>query len=70
MHLEVWDDYEESVVTKSAAEWIFPDGPEGGGGNEPWVFLIDSNGVITQRWDNVTNEAQLRAALDTLDTPS
>lgn len=70
VHLEVWDDYEESVVTKSAAEWIFPDGPEGGGGNEPWVFLIDSNGVITQRWDNVTNEAQLRAALDTLDTPS
>jgi hypothetical protein len=70
VHLEVWDDYEASVVTKAAAEWIFPDGPDGGGGNEPWVFLIDRNGVVTQRWDNVTNETQLRAALDTLDTPS
>jgi hypothetical protein len=70
VHLEVWDDYEASVVTKAAAEWIFPDGPDGGGGNEPWVFLIDRTGVITQRWDNVTNETQLRAALDTLDTPS
>lgn len=70
VHLEVWDDYEESVVTKAAAEWIFPNGLEGGGGNEPWVFLIDGNGTITQRWDNVTNETQLRAALDTLDTAS
>ncbi len=61
VHLEVWDDYEESVVTKAAAEWIFPNGPDGGGGNEPWVFLIDGDGVVAQRWDNVTNQTQLRA---------
>lgn len=65
VHLEVWDNYEESIVTKAAAEWIFPNGPDGGGGNEPWVFLIGRDGVITDRWDNVTNETQLRQALDT-----
>lgn len=64
VHLEVWDNYEESIVTKASAEWIFPNGPDGGGGNEPWVFLIGSDGVITDRWDNVTNETQLRQALD------
>ena len=67
VHLEIWDDYEESVVTKAAAQWIFPNGPDGGGGNEPWVFLIDGDGIISQRWDNVTNETQLREALDQLE---
>lgn len=70
VHLEVWDDYEESVVTKAAAEWIFPNGPDGGGGNEPWVFLIDGDGVVAQRWDNVTNQTQLREALDELEPPT
>lgn len=66
VHLEVWENYEESVVTKAAAEWIFPDGADGGGGNEPWVFLIGADGVITHRWDNVTNAEQLRVGLDSL----
>lgn len=64
VHLEVWDNYEESIVTKASAEWIFPNGPDGGGGNEPWVFLIGGDGLVTHRWDNVTNETQLRQALD------
>lgn len=64
VHLEVWNDYEAQSVNAAAAEWILPDGPDGGGGNEPWVFLIGGDGTIAQRWDNVTNAAELSAALD------
>ena len=60
IHLEVWEDFEAERLNTAAAEWIVP---TGGGGNEPWVFLVDADGVITDRWDNVASEPELRAAL-------
>jgi len=63
VHLEVWSDYEASEVNRAAAEWILPNGPTGDG-NEPWVFLIGTDGTIVERWDNVTNGAALGMALD------
>lgn len=61
IHLEVWRDYANQAVNKSAADWVFP--TQQGDLTEPWVFLVDKKGVITQRWDNVVDERDLRASV-------
>lgn len=61
VHLEVWKDHAEQEVNEAAAEWILP--TSGAGGNEPWVFLVDADGVITARWDNVLDMEELEALL-------
>ncbi|MEA2827964.1 MAG: hypothetical protein QOG43_2403 [Actinomycetota bacterium] len=64
IHIEVWRDFQNSVVNKAAAEWIFPD--PAGGLNEPWVFVIGGDGVITARFDNVATRAELEPLLQAL----
>ena len=58
VHIEVWKDFEEETLNKAAAEWIWPD--RAGDPAEPWVFLVDGDGMIVERWDNVATEASLR----------
>lgn len=60
-HIEVWNDFDAEAVNREAAEWIVRDGAEI---HEPWAFLVDRQGTIVKRWDNVTNEAELSAAID------
>lgn len=60
VHLEVWADFETRELNPSAAEWIVRGN---GDGNEPWVFVVDADGVITHRFDNVANQAVLDAAI-------
>lgn len=62
VHIEVWHDFDEQQLTDAAAAWIQTDV----GGNEPWVFLIDANGDIIARWDNVLDVDELEAALEAL----
>ena len=62
VHLEVWEDFENAVLNDAAAEWVAPEGIERAA--EPWVFLVDSTGTITTRWDNVASREELTAALD------
>lgn len=62
IHLEVWRDFENTVMNKAAAAWIWPDGE--GDAAEPWVFLVGPDGIITDRWDNVATEASLTAAVE------
>jgi hypothetical protein len=62
IHLEVWQDFEANQLNPAAAEWIAPT-PETQGG-EPWVFVIDGDGIIVQRFDNVASEAELLAAVE------
>ena len=61
VHIEVWRDFENTVVNRGAAEWIYPDPSVQAA--EPWVFLVDQDGQIAARWDNVTNETLLTDAL-------
>lgn len=63
VHLEVWRNFEKNEVNRFAAEWILPRGAEG---REPWVFLVDRNGRISARWDNLVAESDLRAAIASL----
>ena len=61
VHLEVWQDFEEFIVNPAALEWIAPkDQSEGA---EPWVFLVDEDGIIVNRWDNVASVAELEEGL-------
>ncbi|MEX1178830.1 MAG: hypothetical protein WEB09_10245 [Nitriliruptor sp.] len=59
VHIEVWRDFEATELNEAAAEWIQTEA----GGNEPWVFLIDGDGVIQGRWDNVLDLEDLEARL-------
>ncbi|HEY9555181.1 MAG TPA: hypothetical protein VIR58_00520 [Acidimicrobiales bacterium] len=64
VHIEVWRDFEQNKLNRGAAEWIYPD--EEANPSEPWVFLIDGEGTIAQRWDNVANAGDLEHALEGL----
>jgi hypothetical protein len=65
VHLEVWKDFEKRIVNPFAAEWI---SPKNGVGDtqEPWVFLIGSDGVVKQRFDNVVGDEALASAVKEL----
>ncbi len=60
VHLEVWADFNTSTLSPSIHDWIVP--RDGGDGGEPWVFIVDRDGKITQRFDNVVSDAELAAA--------
>ena len=62
IHLEVWEDFEKQKVGGAAAAWVSTKGT--GGVQEPWVFVVDRNGTIAHRFDNIAGEAELRAAID------
>ena len=64
VHLEVFDS-DRGQVSAWASEWIASkDSPNDA--NEPWLFLVNADGVITHRWDNVVPMAEVEAALDKL----
>ncbi len=62
VHLEVWRNFEANELNPAAQEWIDPSGTHEG--NEPWVFVVDRNGMIVERFDNVASDADLRAAVN------
>jgi len=62
IHIEVWKNFDDEELNDAAADWIQTEQ----GGAEPWVFLIDADGKIAARWDNVLDESDLRSKLDAL----
>ncbi|MTV26190.1 hypothetical protein FTX61_12335 [Nitriliruptoraceae bacterium ZYF776] len=62
VHLEVWENFDEQALNAAASEWIQTEI----GGNEPWVFLVDGEGTIVGRWDNVLDVAELEEQLQAL----
>jgi hypothetical protein len=60
--VEVWEDFDAQQLNAAAAEWIQTEQ----GGNEPWVFLVDEDGRIEARWDNVLDLRDLEERLDLL----
>jgi hypothetical protein len=61
VHLEVWEDFEAQKLNDAAAAWIYPPGAEDA--REPWVFTVDGQGVIVERFDNVATDAELEGAV-------
>ena len=62
IHVEIWRNFEKQVVNKGAADWLF----HGGDLTEPWVFFIDSKGIVRARWDNVATEEEIEPYLKKL----
>ncbi len=62
IHVEVWRNFQGTVVNKGAAEWIYRDEDL----TEPWVYLIGSDGKIAARWDNVATRAEIEPLLKEL----
>ncbi len=48
VHIEVWRDFDKKVLNPTVKEWITR---ADGGLNEPWVYLVDSKGVVYDRWE-------------------
>lgn len=61
VHLEVWRDFDSTVLNKAAAEWIDPSGSADAW--EPWVWVVGRDGLITDRFDNVATEDELGDAV-------
>lgn len=62
IHVEIWRDFENNVVNQAAADWLLRDEDL----QEPWLFLIDRDGRIAERWDNLFTEAEIEPALNTV----
>lgn len=60
IHAEVWNDFEKRALNREAADWIYREGADP---KEPWVFVIDRNGKVAARFDNVSSDAELDAAV-------
>lgn len=62
VHIEVWKDYEGKQLNDAAKDWI----ARGEDINEPWVFLIGTDGKIAARWDNVATRGEIEPLLQKL----
>jgi hypothetical protein len=62
IHIEIWRDFQSQTINRAAADWILREG----GLNEPWVFVIGADGVITHRFDNVATAGELEPILRAL----
>lgn len=62
IHVEVWRDFQGTVVNKGAAEWIYREDDL----TEPWIYLIGKNGKIAARWDNVATRSEIEPWLKVL----
>jgi len=62
IHVEVWRDYGDSVVNRAAADWLLREDSL----TEPWMYLIDGDGVIVDRWGPLFDLDDVRAELEAL----
>ena len=62
IHVEIWQDFDEQAITQAAADWLYRDGEL----TEPWMFLIDADGTIVDRWAVLFDDEQVAAELEAL----
>ncbi len=60
IHVEVYDNLDadsatELVPVTAALDWMLP--------SEPWVFVVDGAGVVTDRFEGLVDSAELKDAL-------
>ena len=65
VHLEVWQDFDKTSLNPAAAEWIY-DADGSGDAMEPWTFVVGTDGLIKQRFDNVASDQELDDAVSRL----
>jgi hypothetical protein len=62
IHVEIWRDYQDSVVNRAAADWLLREDSL----TEPWMYLIDGDGMIVDRWGPLFDLDDVRAELEAL----
>ena len=62
IHIEIWRDYENQVVNKAAADWLYRNDEL----TEPWLYLIGADGTILDRWAALWSEDEVATELDRL----
>lgn len=60
IHIEIWRDYQNQVVNRAAADWLYRDDNL----TEPWLYLIAPDGTIQDRWGVVWNPEEVARELD------
>jgi hypothetical protein len=63
IHVEIWKDYQKSIVNQAAADWLL----RGGDLTEPWLFLIGRDGKIVDRWGPLFDLNEVRTELEDAD---
>jgi hypothetical protein len=58
VHVEVYDDLqvEDPAVVEAVSEWQLP--------SEPWVYIIDAEGVVVAAFEGAVNDDELTSVLD------
>lgn len=62
IHIEIWHDFNASEVNEAAADWLLRDGDL----SEPWLYLIDGDGVIVDRWAPLFDTDEVLTQLEAL----
>lgn len=55
VHIEVWMDFEAGEPNPTFAEWGFT--------TEPWTYVIDSNGIVFDRWEGPASRTVIEPAV-------
>lgn len=55
IHVEIYTDPRNQVVADAVSRWNLP--------SEPWTFLVDSSGMVAERYEGIVTLPELEAAL-------
>ncbi len=66
IHIEIWHDFQKQEINQAAADWLYRDGDL----SEPWLYLIDADGNIVDRWGSVFDPAEVGKELSDLRVPT
>ncbi len=59
IHVEIWRNAAKQVINEAAADWLLRNGDL----TEPWVYLIGSDRVITDRWGPLFDQDEIAQEL-------
>jgi hypothetical protein len=59
IHVEIWEEF-DTRLNQAPIDWLYRDDDL----TEPWLFLIDGDGVIVDRWAPLFDPAEVESALD------
>jgi len=60
VHIEIWADFATKKLNDTVKQWIVR---ADGGLTEPWVFVVDKNGVVYDRWEGPVARNIMEAAV-------
>jgi hypothetical protein len=62
IHVEIYRTYQPQVINRAAADWLLRNNDL----TEPWLYLIDADGTIADRWAVLFRDDEVASWLDTL----